>query len=136
MTVRADGEVFVTAFVSDFGMILISYPYFCFFFFFSSRGRHTRCLSDWSSDVCSSDLPTRRRTCQERRACIFQSRCIALMLRFRLVQRRAVVARVDPVEKGILLDIRAVAYRLLLHIARSEERRVGKECRSRWSPYH
>src|SRR5438045_6031232 len=28
-----------------------------FFFFFSSRRRHTRCLSDWSSDVCSSDLP-------------------------------------------------------------------------------
>src|ERR1039458_7373097 len=27
-----------------------------FVFFFSSRGRHTRCLSDWSSDVCSSDL--------------------------------------------------------------------------------
>src|SRR5438045_8600377 len=27
-------------------------------FFFSSRRRHTRCLSDWSSDVCSSDLPT------------------------------------------------------------------------------
>src|SRR5438045_3633731 len=28
----------------------------CFFFFFSSRRRHTRCLSDWSSDVCSSDM--------------------------------------------------------------------------------
>src|SRR5438045_7675126 len=27
-----------------------------FIFFFSSRRRHTRCLSDWSSDVCSSDL--------------------------------------------------------------------------------
>src|SRR5205814_5482929 len=27
-------------------------------FFFSSRRRHTRCLSDWSSDVCSSDLVT------------------------------------------------------------------------------
>src|SRR5262245_63728536 len=27
-----------------------------FFFFFSSRRRHTICLSDWSSDVCSSDL--------------------------------------------------------------------------------
>src|SRR5262245_62722281 len=27
-----------------------------FGFFFSSRRRHTRCLSDWSSDVCSSDL--------------------------------------------------------------------------------
>src|SRR5262245_63788298 len=30
------------------------------FFFFSSRRRHTRCLSDWSSDVCSSDLLLQR----------------------------------------------------------------------------
>src|SRR5215213_7169577 len=29
-----------------------------FFFFFSSRRRHTRLVSDWSSDVCSSDLQT------------------------------------------------------------------------------
>src|SRR3989449_363189 len=29
---------------------------FGFFFFFSSRRRHTRCSRDWSSDVCSSDL--------------------------------------------------------------------------------
>src|SRR5262245_66665899 len=35
--------------------------YLSFFFFFSSRRRHTRCLSDWSSDVCSSDLACRRR---------------------------------------------------------------------------
>src|SRR5690554_7364389 len=27
-----------------------------YFFFFSSRRRHTRCGRDWSSDVCSSDL--------------------------------------------------------------------------------
>src|SRR6266516_2289865 len=27
------------------------------FFFFSSRRRHTRSYGDWSSDVCSSDLP-------------------------------------------------------------------------------
>src|SRR5262245_64851463 len=33
--------------------------FFFFFFFFSSRRRHTRCLSDWSSDVCSSDLRQR-----------------------------------------------------------------------------
>src|SRR5215213_235565 len=33
--------------------------YFCqCLFFFSSRRRHTRLVSDWSSDVCSSDLPT------------------------------------------------------------------------------
>src|SRR5205809_2228465 len=31
---------------------------FWFFFFFSSRRRHTRCSRDWSSDVCSSDLPS------------------------------------------------------------------------------
>src|SRR5437588_12840373 len=31
---------------------------FFFFFFFSSRRRHTRSLCDWSSDVCSSDLPS------------------------------------------------------------------------------
>src|SRR2546422_7991736 len=30
------------------------------FFFFSSRRRHTRCSRDWSSDVCSSDLPAGR----------------------------------------------------------------------------
>src|SRR2546422_8736900 len=30
------------------------------FFFFSSRRRHTRCSRDWSSDVCSSDLPLAR----------------------------------------------------------------------------
>src|SRR5260221_9533038 len=29
-------------------------------FFFSSRRRHTRSLCDWSSDVCSSDLPDQR----------------------------------------------------------------------------
>src|SRR5215210_9450203 len=28
----------------------------CYFFFFSSRRRHTRYIGDWSSDVCSSDL--------------------------------------------------------------------------------
>src|SRR6266542_3148139 len=34
------------------------------FFFFSSRGRHTICYRDWSSDVCSADLqpPDERRT--------------------------------------------------------------------------
>src|SRR3989454_10795501 len=31
--------------------------FFIFYFFFSSRRRHTRLQGDWSSDVCSSDLP-------------------------------------------------------------------------------
>src|SRR5207248_7504574 len=39
-------------------VVVFSYLYFfCFFFFFSSRRRHTRSYGDWSSDVCSSDLP-------------------------------------------------------------------------------
>src|SRR5437899_9493906 len=36
-------------------------------FFFSSRRRHTRCLSDWSSDVCSSDLAGGIDGCRESR---------------------------------------------------------------------
>src|SRR5262245_65060743 len=39
---------------------MLSYP-LVIVFFFSSRRRHTRCLSDWSSDVCSSDLDARER---------------------------------------------------------------------------
>src|SRR5437016_12136425 len=37
-------------------IFLCSIILFVFFFFFSSRRRHTRLVSDWSSDVCSSDL--------------------------------------------------------------------------------
>src|ERR1035438_7318630 len=39
------------------------------FFLFSSRRRHTRCLSDWSSDVCSSDLRGRVRVYGLRKEC-------------------------------------------------------------------
>src|SRR5258706_6876365 len=35
---------------------------YCSIFFFSSRRRHTRLVSDWSSDVCSSDLLWRARS--------------------------------------------------------------------------
>src|SRR5262245_65221445 len=41
-----------------FFILLLLLFFSFFFFFFSSRRRHTRCLSDWSSDVCSSDLRT------------------------------------------------------------------------------
>src|SRR5437016_11891433 len=39
-----------------FLLLFFFFFYFFFFFFFSSRRRHTRLVSDWSSDVCSSDL--------------------------------------------------------------------------------
>src|ERR1022692_4379933 len=39
-------------------MVITTLCVSCFVFFFSSRRRHTRLQGDWSSDVCSSDLPT------------------------------------------------------------------------------
>src|SRR5256885_11721687 len=95
------------------------------FFFFSSRRRHTRLQGDWSSDVCSSDLARRRR----RRACGSGAGKPEL-LQF-LAQRAAVDAENA---RGLAL----VAARVIEHDAkqRSEERRVGEECRTRWSPYH
>src|SRR3989475_8885096 len=82
------------------------------FFFFSSRRRHTRFDCDWSSDVCSSDLLT---------------------------------GEVEDVELDELQGVHGLrALRVTIDLrnpridrrVRSEERRVGKECRSRWSPYH
>src|SRR3712207_8710044 len=85
-------------------------------FFFSSRRRHTRYWRDWSSDVCSSDL-------------------------------HPIFSR-DGKSSKQLTKVAAKAFKKLLHhyqqayqshlskTQRSEERRVGKECRSRWSPYH
>src|SRR6476619_6684144 len=46
-------KLFVVLIVLFYGEIAI----LAYFFFFSSRRRHTILVSDWSSDVCSSDLP-------------------------------------------------------------------------------
>src|SRR2546427_4509262 len=90
-------------------------------FFFSSRRRHTRFDCDWSSDVCSSDLhlrkpfPTstasRKPTAPTRRAPFHPRKTESHASAF-------------------------IFYGELPRVLRSEERRVGKECRSRWSPYH
>src|SRR3712207_7937246 len=106
--------------------VSVSY-YSCFFFFFSSRRRHTRYWRDWSSDVCSSDLGLleRRHRLLERRLggrdCGGIGRAHLLEVGLGLVER--LLRRLD-VERRHALQLR------------SEERRVGKECRSRWSPYH
>src|SRR5260221_1621233 len=47
-------------------------------FFFSSRRRHTSSLCDWSSDVCSSDLP--QRTCPQAQLTSAQPVCAACLL--------------------------------------------------------
>src|SRR2546429_1907282 len=91
-------------------------------FFFSSRRRHTRCSRDWSSDVCSSDLPGFG---GERPGEADSRRNVHLT-------RDAVGADAEQGIEGAVVAWRAAELRRL----RSEERRVGKECRSRWSPYH
>src|SRR3712207_7541559 len=96
-------------------------------FFFSSRRRHTRYWRDWSSDVCSSDLLG------------FKGKLGALceLLQPGALDRRdvdehilAAAIRCDEAEAAVVVEEFQGA------VLRSEERRVGKECRSRWSPYH
>src|SRR5437867_9482492 len=83
-----------------------------FFFFFSSRRRHTRSYGDWSSDVCSSDLG--RATRSRWRQCGGSGRVCSH-------------SQTTPHKRRS-----APAWKCL----RSEERRVGKECRCWWAPYH
>src|SRR3712207_9278210 len=100
-------------------------------FFFSSRRRHTRYWRDWSSDVCSSDLvhgpnritalPMEVPVCyQEIAHCLEKS-----------------VSKIETAILSALENTPPELYADIVHNGiRSEERRVGKECRSRWSPYH
>src|SRR5437870_11852341 len=95
------------------------------FFFFSSRRRHTRWPRDWSSDVCSSDL-------------LLDSNVIIHALTFD-VHAEECASFADALKDG---RVRARLDPMVLHELsyaighRSEERRVGKECRSRWPPEH
>src|SRR3712207_8615567 len=102
------------------------------FFFFSSRRRHTRYWRDWSSDVCSSDLGgpvvgwfnTRLwdETGDEERAQGWTALVLDINGNGRRDEYTEPNAPVDPAKDK--------------RIARSEERRVGKGCRSRGSPDH
>src|SRR3546814_4905489 len=93
------------------------------FFVCKQKTAYEMRISDWSSDVCSSDLFSRQ---------FFLSRIVLLVSSVGLIY-------LIPVE--VILDlfrIRCLQQSKLEQ--RSEERRVGKECvstcRSRWSPYH
>src|SRR5690606_40078897 len=100
-------------------------------FFFSSRRRHTRFSRDWSSDVCSSDLRSR-------------SRARALL---RIVTTSDGQSGRKSQKSGngkckMLLRVSAPSparkifwSQIISHRTRSEERRVGKECKSRWTEY-
>src|SRR5207247_7844585 len=91
-------------------------------FFFSSRRRHTRSTRDWSSDVCSSDLPP----IAGEGAGVQVIYCIVP----RSLESRArekLAHSLTDVE--VIVELRDGERR---QSGRSEERRVGKECRGGW----
>src|SRR5262245_62706291 len=102
-------------------------------FFFSSRRRHTRCLSDWSSDVCSSDLllSTVSQGAED------SSRIAPAEVHYRLgiayLQTRQFAQAWRHARQAEALGAPAAeliaALRRVAAEPRSEERRVGKECR-------
>src|SRR5690349_24170716 len=100
-------------------MLSCSYVKYCCFFF-SSRRRHTRSLRDWSSDVCSSGLGNGLAADKWKEAGI---------------QGWYFAHREEPIASTIS---RLAALPMDAHPGekRSEERRVGKECRSRWTLNH
>src|SRR3546814_11907670 len=118
---------------------------FFFFFFFKQKTAYEMRISDWSSDVCSSDL-VRRADAADRRAL---RHAVAGAHRQRADsrnERRPAAAVIDDHDRAVIAERAGISDRpgggRGHHgiVGRSEERRVGKECvstgRSRWSPYH
>src|SRR3546814_4065639 len=101
-----------------------------YFFFFKQKTAYEMRISDWSSDVCSSDLV---QADTDRGA-----QGVALAARHRI---GAIVGGVEGARPVVARQADAAEGRGgggTVGRARSEERRVGKECvstgRSRWSP--
>src|SRR5690606_40404301 len=96
------------------------------FFFFSSRRRHTRFSRDWSSDVCfrSREIIPELLPMLDRPFAFF-GHCMGSIIMFEVAQLLQSEHNKVPVH---LFAGGSMAPHL-----RSEERRVGKECRSRWA---
>src|SRR3546814_1075112 len=104
--------------------------YFHLFFFFKQKTAYEMRISDWSSDVCSSDL---RPHWLKR----LKSSNIRIQLWENIIR---IVKAIELLHAQGLLHRHLDANSILTKVSRSEESRVGKECvstcRSRWSPYH
>src|SRR3546814_20525037 len=97
-------------------------------------------ISDWSSDVCSSDLGYQRMLKDLKPST--RQRFVALDFDFPPPEREAdIVGQESGIDRLTAEALVKLAHKLrAFQDKRSEERRVGKECvstcRSRWSPYH
>src|SRR5207248_7700252 len=96
-------------------------------FFFSSRRRHTRSYGDWSSDVCSSDLPGAGQPRLQPGAAVHLLEVDRLQVLVGAALQQVVVVghHADGDDVVVLRDVPEPAE------LRSEERRVGKEWRRR-----
>src|SRR5690606_40109668 len=90
-------------------------------FFFSSRRRHTRFSRDWSSDVCSSDLPAHPAT-----AASLHNLATLLDVREQYRTAEQLFARALAIRQEVYGE-EHVDTASTLHNLRSEERRVGKD---------
>src|SRR3546814_2290908 len=110
-----------------YGCIMI-YDSLCVFFFFKQKTAYEMRISDWSSDVCSSDLIKGAIARNPIATFSLEVRMLFNSFRARKYRGGSVHARARRRESPFAGQ------------GRSEERRVGKECvstcRSRWSPYH
>src|SRR3546814_1681799 len=104
-----------------------------YFFVFKQKTAYEMRISDWSSDVCSSDLPAKTvpRRQSTRWARCHRRECLCSGSHIDLKQSQTIISDIPST------NARSIRGRLG---TRSEERRVGKECvstcRSRWWPYH
>src|SRR5207249_7618004 len=102
-------------------------------FFFSSRRRHTRSKRDWSSDVCSSDLSSKRPNVANYVTESSYTEDIPARTYVGDAQdKRMLVVMNLHTGKSQTVDGEFAKGRSV----RSEERRVGKECRSWWGDDH
>src|SRR3546814_16408672 len=120
-----------------------------YFFFFKQKTAYEMRISDWSSDVCSSDLQFAAAQRHQRLELIggIVAAARKAVIRDIDVLRIGIVRRAAPplgIEAGREIarddDVRGLVVGDLVVENRSEERRVGKECvrtcRSRWWLYH
>src|SRR3546814_9719242 len=113
---------------------------FLVFFFFKQKTAYEMRISDWSSDVCSSDLVRRgqARVLAGAEAQLARILFLALGRVVADVGVQALIAR-PAAELAEFHEFRMRGGDVIGLAERSEERRVGKECvskcRSRWSPY-